>query len=231
MLAESDLAAHLESPLGRGHTPDGAFTGAAGGAACGDLVRISLSVERDGTVGDAGYDASGCASVIAAGSAVVALARGSNVLDAARVGAPEVAAELGGLCASSLHAAELAADALHRALGAAVRRSVNLAPVANRTLVAMSGGVDSATAALLAARDGEALAVTLELWSDAESGGADSCCSAQAVRTARSLAHELGMAHLSIDLREEFRAGSSTTGSPTMQPDSRRTRACAVTAT
>jgi len=72
----------------------------------------------------------------------------------------------------------------------------------------MSGGVDSAVAALMCAQDGaEAVGVTLELWSDAENDGELSCCSAQAVRGARVLAHGLGMAHLSIDLRKEFRAG------------------------
>jgi tRNA-specific 2-thiouridylase len=72
----------------------------------------------------------------------------------------------------------------------------------------MSGGVDSAVAALLVAQAGrQAVGVTLELWSDAEGDGDLSCCSAQAVRGARDLAHELGMPHLSIDLRAEFRAG------------------------
>ena len=41
--------------------------GAAGGAACGDLVRISVRVEGD-RVADAGFDASGCGAAIAAGS-------------------------------------------------------------------------------------------------------------------------------------------------------------------
>jgi tRNA-specific 2-thiouridylase len=72
----------------------------------------------------------------------------------------------------------------------------------------MSGGVDSAVAALLVSEaGGEAVAVTLELWSDPEYDGELSCCSAQAVRGARALAHELGMPHLSVDLRAEFRTG------------------------
>jgi tRNA-specific 2-thiouridylase len=77
-----------------------------------------------------------------------------------------------------------------------------------RILVAMSGGVDSAVAAVLLAEQGhDVVGVTLELWSDAESDGDLSCCSAQAVRGARALAHELGLPHFSIDLRAEFRAG------------------------
>jgi tRNA-uridine 2-sulfurtransferase len=208
--AES-LQQHLEHPLGRGHLPVDACTGAAGGAACGDLIRISLRVDPESPTGeilDAGFDASGCGAAIAAGSAAVSLLRGTPLLDAARISAGQIEAELGGLSLAKRHAVELAADALHRALGWAAREHAQLAPAPERTLVAMSGGVDSAVAALLVARDGaEAVAVTLELWSDPENDGESSCCSAQAVRGARELAHDLGMAHLSIDLRAEFRAG------------------------
>jgi tRNA-uridine 2-sulfurtransferase len=205
------LASHMERPLGRGHTPADAHTGAAGGAACGDLIRVSLSVDRystDGVILDAGFDASGCGAVIAAGSATVGMIRGVSLLAAARIGASEISEELGGLSPVKHHAVELAADALHRALGGALRGSAMLAASADRALVAMSGGVDSAVAALIVSDDGgETVGVTLELWSDPENDGEQSCCSAQAVRGAREVAHGLGMAHFSIDLREEFRAG------------------------
>jgi tRNA-specific 2-thiouridylase len=202
------FAQHLEAPLGRGHAPEHAFTGAAGGAACGDLIRVSIALDPAGHITDAGFDASGCGASIGAGSAVVGLVRGVALLQAARIGTEEIARELGGLSAAKRHAAELASDALHRALGSAVRASAALASTADRTLVAMSGGVDSAVAALLVTRAGaQAVGVTLELWSDQENDGEASCCSAQAVRGAREVAHGLGMAHLSIDLRAEFRAG------------------------
>ncbi len=188
-----------------------ACTGAAGGAACGDLIRISVALDRDsadGRIADAGFDASGCGATVAAGSAAVSLLRGAALLSAARIGADQISQELGGLSVAKRHAAELAADALHRALGGAAREQAALQRAPERTLVAMSGGVDSAVAALLAVRDGgQAVAVTLELWSDPENDGESSCCSAQAVRGARELAHGLGMPHLSIDLRAEFRAG------------------------
>jgi tRNA-uridine 2-sulfurtransferase len=205
------LAEHLERPLGRGHSPADSCTGAAGGAACGDLIRVSVAIDPDssqGQIADVGFDASGCGATIAAGSAVVGLLRGLTLLAAGRIGADQIAAELGGLSAAKRHAAELAADALHRALGLAARERATLAPVGQRMLVAMSGGVDSAVAALLVAQEGaEAVGVTLELWSDPQNDGDLSCCSAQAVRGARTLAHGLGMAHFSIDLRAEFRAG------------------------
>ncbi len=198
---------HLRHPRGRGHRPAGAGRGAAGGAACGDLVRLDVVV-ADGHVADAGFDAAGCGAAHAAASAAVALLRGLPVLDAARLGSADVAAALGGLSPGKLHAADLAADALAGALGAAVARSAPVAPVPGRTLVALSGGVDSAVAALLCAQDGgEVAAVTVELWRDPETDGERSCCSASAVRTARALAHRMGLPHLTLDVRDAFRAG------------------------
>ena len=199
---------HLIHPRGRGREVAGASHGAAGGAACGDLVRFSLAVEGD-RVSAAGFEASGCGSMLAAGSAAVELAEGAGLLEVARIGSPQIAAALGGLSAGKLHAADLVSDAMHRALGAAVRAGGALAPAPDRTLVAMSGGVDSAVASLLAARDADAevATVTLELWADADNDGERSCCSAAAVRGARRLSHELGLPHFTLDLREEFRAG------------------------
>src|SRR4051794_18631284 len=189
------LREHLEHPSGRGHAPAGAHTGTAGGALCGDLVQLRVRVEGD-RVADAGFDAHGCGAAQAAGSAAVHLARGERLLDAARVGATAIARELGGLSTGKLHAADLAADALHQALGAAARAHAAVPADGRRTLVAMSGGVDSAVAALLVARDGrEAVAVTLELWRDPDNDAEASCCSAHAVRLARPGAHGMGLPH------------------------------------
>ncbi|MET0770672.1 MAG: iron-sulfur cluster assembly scaffold protein, partial [Solirubrobacteraceae bacterium] len=198
---------HLEYPRGRGDVPPASFSGVAGGAACGDLVRIDLALEGD-RVAASGFEASGCGAAIAAGSAAVALVEGARVLDAARVGTEAIAAELGGLSPGKLHAADLAADALHVALGAAVAAAGALTPGPARTLVAMSGGVDSAVAALLVAREGrETVTVTLELWRDAANDAEASCCSAHAVRLARSVAHRMELPHFTLDLRAAFAAG------------------------
>lgn len=201
------LQDHLTAPRGLGALARAPHTGAAGGAACGDLIRVSVRV-RDGVVAEAGFEASGCAAVRAAGSAAVELVEGQPVLRCASVSPKTVAAELGGLTPASMHAAELAADALHRALGLAARDgAVRVAARPGRCLVAMSGGVDSAAAAQLALDAGEdVLAVTLELWSDPATDGDKSCCSPQAVTGARALAHRMGIPHFTLDLRERFRA-------------------------
>ena len=123
-------------------------------------------------------------------------------------GPDDVDAALGGLVPPKRHVAELAADALHGALGA-VAKAGTPEPSASprRTLVAMSGGVDSAAAAQLALDAGdEVVAVTLELRADPATDGDKSCCSPQAVLGARRLAHGMGLPHLTLDLRERFRA-------------------------
>ena len=138
---------------GAATSPPAAIDGAAGGAACGDLVRFSVAVEGD-RVADAGFEAAGCGATIAAASAAVELVRGAPLLDAARIGSAAVAAELGGLSAGKLHAADLAADALARRARRRRARRRRRAGAPGRTLVAMSGGVDCAVAALLRRRRG-----------------------------------------------------------------------------
>ncbi len=199
---------HLRFPRGLGREPVGGHKAVAGTAACGDVVTFSLAVDGD-RVGGAGFDAAGCGATTAAASAAVELVDGAHVLNAARIGADEIMAALGGLSLGKRHAADLAADALARALGTAIRADASLALHPGRTLVAMSGGVDSAVAAMLCAHDDGAqpVAVTLELWRSAENDAERSCCSASAVRAARALAHDMGLPHVTLDLRDEFRAG------------------------
>lgn len=94
----------------------------------------------------------------------------------------------------------LAADALANALAQVFRAD----PSASRVAVAMSGGVDSAVALLRAGPD--AIGVTLRLWLDPEGpDSARSCCSPEAVIAARETCHSLGLPHITLDLREEFR--------------------------
>lgn len=203
-LPDERFEEHLRYPVGLGRRPDSAHDGAAGGAACGDLIRFSVAVLPNGAV-DAGFDAEGCGALVAAGSAVCDLAGGAPVLSAAAISPQRIADDLGGLSPGKWHAADLAVDAFHRALGAAAVGGPQLPVNEDLVLVAMSGGVDSAVAAVLSGPD--AAGVTVELWRDTEGDPAGSCCSATAVRAARAMAHEAGMPHLTVDLRDAFRAG------------------------
>jgi tRNA-specific 2-thiouridylase len=108
--------------------------------------------------------------------------RGLSLLEAAAVGGEE-----------------LAVDALANALGPVFRADA----ARGRVAVAMSGGVDSAVALLRAGR--RAVGVTLRLWTDPEGPHSErACCSPEAVLAARATCHELGLPHVTLDLREAF---------------------------
>ena len=117
--------------------------------------------------------------------------------------APGLTRPLAGLTlleAAAVPGETLAADALANALG----QVFHAAPRSGRIAVAMSGGVDSAVALLRAGPN--AIGVTLRLWLDP--AGPDSeraCCSPAAVIAARETCHALGLPHVTLDLRAEFR--------------------------
>jgi len=117
--------------------------------------------------------------------------------------APGLDRDLAGLTlleAAAVGGETLAVDALAAALGPVFRAE----PRTGRTAVAMSGGVDSAVALLRAAPN--AVGVTLRLWLDPDGPDAErACCSPEAVIAARETCHRLGIPHVTLDLREEFR--------------------------
>ncbi len=216
---------YLSDESRRGTAVEGAFTGAAGGAACGDLSRVSFVVEAE-RVTDVSFDSEGCGATRAATAAVAETIDGAPVLAAAAIDIDAVAESIGGLTPAKRHAAQLAADALHRGLASAAASSLRLAlppamegavdretaaarlapRTSERVAVAMSGGVDSAVAALLERERGaDVVGVTVKLWADPETDGAKACCSPEAVLGARGLAHSLGIPHFTLDLEEEFR--------------------------
>ncbi len=125
---------------------------------------------------------------------------GDRIVDA---DAPGLDRDLVGLTlleAAAVGGETLAVDALANAIGPAFRAAAS----PSRTAVAMSGGVDSAVALLRSLPD--AVGVTLRLWLDPE--GPDSeraCCSPDSVVAARQTCHRLGVPHVTLDLREEFR--------------------------
>ncbi|MCL4290205.1 MAG: tRNA 2-thiouridine(34) synthase MnmA [Thermoleophilia bacterium] len=134
---------------------------------------------------------------------------GGRIADAAGEGpgVAELARAVWGLTlleAAAVPAPGLAGDALAAAIGPAVAAPPSL----RRVAVAMSGGVDSAVALLETRNAGsEAIGVTLRLWVDpAGPDGERACCSPRAVTAARELCHRLGIPHVTLDLRDSFRA-------------------------
>ena len=126
--------------------------------------------------------------------------RGERIVSADAVGLDRDLTGLTLLEAAAVGGEPLAVEALAAALGQVFVAS----PEPGRRLVAMSGGVDSAVALLRALPN--AIGVTLRLWQDPSAPHAErACCSPAAVAAARSTCHALGVPHVTLDLREEFR--------------------------
>lgn len=125
---------------------------------------------------------------------------GDRIVDADADGVDQDLRGLTLLEAAAVGGDELVVEALAAAIGPVFRA----APSPERVVVAMSGGVDSAVALLKAGS--EAVGVTLRLWVDPQAPAAErACCSSEAVQAARRTCHRLGLPHVTLDLREEFR--------------------------
>ncbi|MEQ9093973.1 MAG: tRNA 2-thiouridine(34) synthase MnmA [Miltoncostaeaceae bacterium] len=202
---------HLARPTGAGDLAGASAVGESGSAACGDLVRVGLWI-AGGRVTDARFSAFGCGALQAAASAACAALAGRPLSEAAMLSADALDRELGGLGPARGHGPEAVVDAVARAVEAHHSERLGHAglPLApERVAVAMSGGVDSAVAAMLLTRAGyEVVGVTMRLWHDPAAAAADrSCCSPETVQMARRTAHRLGIPHLTLDVAETFRRG------------------------
>lgn len=202
---------HLADPVGAGPLDAPDAVGESGSAGCGDLVRIALSVDGQ-RVRDARFMAFGCGALQAAASAACARLTGAPLRDALRLSADDLDDDLGGLGPARRHGAETVADAAARALEGwySTRLGAPGLPLdPGRVAVAMSGGVDSAVAALLLRERGlDVVGVTMRLWHDPAAAMAErSCCSPETVQMARRTAHRLGIPHITLDVAEDFRRG------------------------
>ena len=147
--------------------------------------------------------------------------RASAVLAAAAIGPDRIAAQLGGLGpagpprrrARRRRAAPRARGA--RRIGPSARRRRRAA--GERVLVALSGGVDSAVAALRERERGaEVVAVTLKLWADSAHRREPRAAARRRPCSARAaVAHRLGIPHLTLDLRERVSRARSSAPSST----------------
>lgn len=109
---------HYENPHNVGKldtTLPNVGTGMVGAPACGDVMRLQISVSEDGIIEDARFKTYGCGSAIASSSLVTEWVKGKTLDEAMTIKNSQIAEELE-LPPVKIHCSVLAEDAIKAAV-------------------------------------------------------------------------------------------------------------------
>ncbi|MBE9527734.1 MAG: Fe-S cluster assembly scaffold protein NifU [Proteobacteria bacterium] len=106
---------HFNNPRNVGEIEEADGTGSVGNPDCGDIMKLTLSIEDD-KIKDVKFKTFGCGAAIATSSMVTELVMGKGVDEAEDISNSTVAEALDGLPPVKMHCSNLAADALHAAI-------------------------------------------------------------------------------------------------------------------
>lgn len=105
----------FKNPKNVGEIENASGVGTVGNASCGDIMQISLKIEKDIIV-DAKFKTFGCAAAIATSSTATDMIIGMTVEEALKVTNKKVVECLGGLPSQKIHCSVLAEEAIKKAI-------------------------------------------------------------------------------------------------------------------
>ena len=109
---------HYERPNNVGSLDAGnnnVGTGLVGAPECGDVMKLQIKVDEDGTIEDAKFKTFGCGSAIAASSLATDWIRGKSISEAEELSNVDIVEELS-LPPVKIHCSVLAEDAIKAAI-------------------------------------------------------------------------------------------------------------------
>lgn len=118
MAYSEKLLDHYENPRNVGSMDEGdenVGTGLVGAPACGDVMRLQISVSEEGIIEDAKFKTFGCGSAIASSSLITEWVKGKSLDEAGEIKNTDIAKELA-LPPVKVHCSILAEDAIKAAI-------------------------------------------------------------------------------------------------------------------
>ncbi|HBG26562.1 MAG: Fe-S cluster assembly protein NifU [Planctomycetes bacterium GWF2_41_51] len=94
--------------------PDG--VGEEGSLACGDALKLTFKLDKEGRIADAKFKTFGCASAIASASIMTEMIKGLTLDEASKITNKDIVEKLGGLPEQKMHCSVMGMEALQAAI-------------------------------------------------------------------------------------------------------------------
>ena len=106
---------HFNHPRNVGEMENPSGVGTVGNAKCGDIMRMYLDIDDNGSIQEAKFKTFGCGAAVATSSMATELVKGKTIQEALEVTNKAVMEALDGLPPVKVHCSLLAEEAIHAA--------------------------------------------------------------------------------------------------------------------